>query len=144
VDSITNADRVREGFGHFNERRFHEMLELFHEDVVWDMRPFGIPDMAEFHGHEGLMRFFEMWLEVFPDSKVTIEAVDETGDWTLSVVLQMVSGAEGGAPVPFRYGGLGHWRDGRLESVENFPDLDRAREAFERATAEARSGQQVL
>jgi len=37
--------------------------------------------------------------------------------------------------VPCRYAGIGHWADGRLDFVENHPDLDRARVAFERYAA---------
>jgi hypothetical protein len=46
-------------------------------------------------------------------------------------LLQTVSGRSSGTPVPFHYGGIGRWRDGRLELVENHPDLDRARAAFD-------------
>ena len=133
---LTNAELTRKGFEEWNQRRFDRLLEYFHEDVVWDMRPFGAPDMGEFHGHSGMRRFFDEWLAAFPDSTVEIDDVEESGEWTLSTVLQVVSGGASGTPVPFRYGGVGHWRDGRLDFVENFPDLERAREAFERRVAE--------
>jgi ketosteroid isomerase-like protein len=130
VTDATNADLVRRGFEHWNQRRFDRLLEFFHEDALWDMSPFGIPDMGAFRGHDGLRRFFDEWLRTFPDSTVEIEDVEEQGDWTLSVVLQRVTGGASGTPVPFRYGGIGHWRDGRLDLVENHPDLERARMAF--------------
>jgi ketosteroid isomerase-like protein len=63
VDLATNADLTRRGFEHWNERRFDMLLQSFHEEVVWDMSAFGIPDMAVFHGHEGMKRFFEEWLQ---------------------------------------------------------------------------------
>ena len=88
--------------------------------------------MAAFRGHVGLKRFFAEWLQAFPDSTIEVEDVEQRGDWTLTIVLQLVSGKASGTPVPFRYGGIGHWRDGRLDFVENHPDLDRARTAFER------------
>jgi ketosteroid isomerase-like protein len=132
VQGTTNADLTRRGFEHWNERRFDRLLEFFHEDAVWDMTPFGAPDMAVFQGHEGLKRFFSSWLQAFPDSTVEVEDVEQLGDWTLSVVVQLVRGGASGTPVPFRYGGIGHWRDGRLDFVENHPDLDRARTAFKR------------
>ena len=96
------------------------------------MSAFGIPDMAVFHGHEGMKRFFEEWLQAFPDSTIEVEDVEQRDDWTLSLVLQLVSGGASGTPVPFRYAGIGHWSDGRLDFVENHPDLDRARAAFTR------------
>ena len=130
MPETTNADLARRGFEHWNERRIEPLLEFFHEDAVWDMRPFGVPDMAAFQGHDGLRRFFTEWLQAFPDSSIEVEGVEQRGDWTLTVVLQLVSGGSSGTPVPFRYGGVGHWRDGRLDFVENHPDLDRARLAF--------------
>jgi ketosteroid isomerase-like protein len=135
VPETTNAELARRGFEDWNARRFEALLESFHEDAVWDMRPFGIPDMAVFRGHQGLRRFWSEWLQTFPDSTVEVEDVEQQGDWTLTVVLQRVSGRASGTPVPFRYGGIGHWRDGRLDFVENHPDLDRARDAFKRYAA---------
>ena len=132
MPETTNADLARRGFEHWNERRFDRVLEFFHEDAVWDMSPFGTPDMAVFRGHASLKRFFAEWLQAFPDSTIEVEDVEHHGDWTLSIVLQLVSGRASGTPVPFRYGGIGHWRDGRLDLVENHPDLDRARSAFKR------------
>jgi ketosteroid isomerase-like protein len=130
VHEDTNADLARRGFELWNERRFEEVLTLFHEDAVWDMGPFGVPDMADFQGHEGLRRFFAEWLQAFPDSAIEAEDVEQRGEWTMSLVLQVVSGGASGTPVPFRYAGIGHWRDGRLDFVENHSDLDRARSAF--------------
>lgn len=128
----TNADLARRGFEHWNERRFDKLIESFHEDAVWDMTPFGTPDMAVFRGYAGLQRFFAEWLQAFPDSTIEVEDVEEQGDWTLTAVLHRVSGRASGTPVPFRYGGIGHWRDGRLDFVENHPDLDQALAAFKR------------
>ena len=126
-----NANLARRGFELWNERRFDDLLLLFHEEAVWDMRPFGIPDMAAaFEGHEGIRRFFSEWLEAFPDSSIAVEDVEQNGEWTLTLVLQTVSGGASGTPVPFHYAGIGHWRDGRLDFVENHADLDAARFAF--------------
>ena len=132
MPETSNADLATRGFELWNGRRFDDLLELFHEDAVWDMGPFGSPDMAAFQGHAGLRRFFAEWLQAFPDSTIEVEEIEQQGDWTLSFVLQLVSGRASGTPVPFRYGGIGHWRDGRLDFVENHPDLDRARTAFKR------------
>ena len=41
-----------------------------------------------------------------------------------------LAGRASGTPVPFHYAGIGHWRDGRLDFVENHADLDGARLAF--------------
>jgi hypothetical protein len=46
VSGHTNANSARRGFELWNERRFEDLLVLFHDEAVWDMRPFGVPDMA--------------------------------------------------------------------------------------------------
>jgi ketosteroid isomerase-like protein len=125
-----NGELARRGFELWNERDFDGLLTLFHEDAVWDMSHFGVPDMGAFQGHDGLKRFYAEWLQAFPDSSIEVEGVEEVGDWTLTVVLQIVSGGASGTPVPFRYGGIGHWRDGRLDFVENHSDVEQARIAF--------------
>jgi hypothetical protein len=94
--------------------------------------------VGEYKGHDGLRRFFAEWLEAFPDSSVEVESVEVREPWTLSVVVQHVSGAASHTPVPFRYGGIGRWRDGRLEFVQNHSDLDSAREHFDALSARAR------
>jgi ketosteroid isomerase-like protein len=131
VAEDTNADLARRGFELWNDRRVDDLLALFHEDAVWDMGPFGIPGMSTaFEGHDGLRRFFSEWLEAFPDSTIEVEGVEQRGEWTMTLVLQMVSGGASGTPVPFRYAGIGHWRDGRLDLVENHSNLDAAGLAF--------------
>jgi ketosteroid isomerase-like protein len=129
------AELTRQAFAAWNARRFDEVLEHFHEDAVWDMTPFGLAGVGEYRGHEGLRRFFAEWLETFPDSSIEVEDVEVRDPWTLSIVVQRVSGASSHAPVPFRYGGIGRWRDGRLEFVQNHADMEAAREAFHERVA---------
>jgi ketosteroid isomerase-like protein len=132
------GEMTRQAFAAWNARRFDEVLDYFHEDAVWDMTPFGLAGVGEYRGHDGLRRFFSEWLETFPDSSIEVEDVEVREPWTLSIVVQRVSGASSNAPVPFRYGGIGRWRDGRLEFVQNHADLDAGRAAFhERVATEA-------
>jgi SnoaL-like domain len=110
---------------------------MFEEDAVWDMRPIGAPGMEEYRGHAAIRRFFDHWLEVFPDSEIEVESVESRGEWGMSIVLQHVSGGSSGAPVPFRYYGIGHWPGGRMRLVENHLEAHRAWAAFERYTKPA-------
>ena len=62
--------------------------------------------------------------------------MEQRGEWTMSLVLPAGERrAPAARPVPFRYAGVGHWRDGRLDFVENHSDLDRARTAFASSAA---------
>lgn len=109
---------------------------MFEEDATWDMRNIGAPGEEIYRGYDGLRKFWQQWLDVFPDSTIEVEDVQVRGEWGMSTVVQHVSGSSSGAPVPFRYYGIGHWPGGRLRMVENHLDPDRAREAFDRYTTE--------
>src|SRR4051794_36239082 len=94
------------------------------------MSPAGIPGMHEYRGHRAIRRWFEQWLDVFPDSEVEVEDVESRGDWGFVTVIQHARGGSSGVPADFTYYGVGHWRDGRLTFVENYIDRERAWEAF--------------
>jgi ketosteroid isomerase-like protein len=133
------ADLTRRAFESWNVRDFDGLLELFEEDGVWDMSPARIPGMGAYHGHRAIRRWFGQWLEVFPDSTVEVEGLEVRGDWGLVTILQRASGGSSGAPAPFRYYGIGRWRDDRLIFVENFIDADQARATFDVYTREESS-----
>ena len=128
------ADLTRLAFERWNAREFDGLLELFEPDAVWDMTPAGIPGMGEYRGHEAIRRWFGLWLEVFPESRVEVEDVETRGEWGFVTILQHARGGSSGAPVPFHYYGVGRWRDGRLVFVENHIDPEPARAAFVRYT----------
>jgi ketosteroid isomerase-like protein len=121
---------TRRAFERWNDRDVDGLLQLFEEDAVWDMRPAGVPGMHDYHGHGGMRRFLEQWVDVFPDSSVEVERVNVRGDWGFATVIQRVHGGSSGAPAIFTYYGIGHWRSGRLRFVENYMDRDRAWAAF--------------
>ena len=127
MGEITNAELVRQGFATSTRM----------PSGPWTRS--GSRTCRSSTARPALRRFFDEWPQTFPDSTVQVEDVEERGDWTLSLVLQMVSGAAGGTPVPFRYGGIGHWRHGRLDFVENHPDMAVAREAFKRHASGTRA-----
>jgi uncharacterized protein (TIGR02246 family) len=126
---------TKRAFELWNARDFDALLEMFHEDGVWDITPVGLPGMGAYRGHTSIRRFFAEWLEAFPDSEIEVEKVETRGRWGLATVLQRVSGGSSGAPVPFYYYGIGRWRDGRLEFVENYTDASEGRRAFDHYVA---------
>ena len=125
------CELTRRAFTAWNERRLDDLLGYFHEDAVWDMRPFGAPDLSVYRGHEGMRRFWAQWLEAFPDSSIEVSEVEEHGVWTLAIVTQHVHGGTSGTPVSFTYAGIARWRNDRLEFVENHPDLASGRAAYD-------------
>jgi ketosteroid isomerase-like protein len=131
------AELTKLAFERWNARDFDGLLELYEENATWDMTPAGIPGMGAYRGHGAIRRWFGQWLEVFPDSSVEVEDLEVRGDCGLVTILQHASGGSSGAPAPFRYYGVGRWRDGRLVTVENYMDAEKARAAFEAYTRDA-------
>jgi uncharacterized protein (TIGR02246 family) len=121
---------TRRAFELWNARDFDGLLELFEEEATWDVSPIGVPGMYAYRGHQAIRRFFDQWLEVFPDARVDVHSVEPRGEWGFATVVQHVHGGSSGVPADFTYYGIGHWRDGRLALVENHTDRDRAWEAF--------------
>lgn len=127
-------DLTRRAFGLWNAREFDALLEMLEEDGVWDVTPAGIPDMGEYRGRSAIRRWFDQWLEIFPDSEILVEKVEERGSWGFATVVQHVTGGASGAPVPFYYYGIGHWPEGRMRYVINFTDPEAALETFRHYT----------
>jgi ketosteroid isomerase-like protein len=121
---------TRRAFERWNARDYDHLLELFEEEATWDMSPIGVPGMHEYRGHSRIRRFFEEWLEAFPDSSVEVESVEQRGEWGFATVIQRVHGGSSGVPATFHYYGIGHWRSGRLTFVENYVDRELAWDAF--------------
>jgi len=121
---------TRRAFELWNAREYDDLLKLFEKDATWDMRPIEVPGMHEYKGHRAIRRFFDQWLEVFPDATVEVESVEQRGDWGFATVVQSVHGSSSGAPATFTYYGIGHWRAGQLSFVENYVNRDRAWQAF--------------
>ena len=125
---------TRSAFALWNARDFDALLELFEEEGVWDLTPAGIPGMGEYRGHTAIRRWFDQWLEIFPDSEVFVEKVEAYGEWGFATIMQNASGGASGAPAPFYYYGVGHWPRGRMKYVINFTDPDEARATFRHYT----------
>lgn len=132
-DSPAIIAASRRGFELYNRRNIDAMVELYSDDVIWDMRATGLAGAGLYVGRQGLRRFLEDWLEVFPDATIGIETeeTDPKGEWALIGLVQKVTGGKSGARVPFRYAAVAHWDGSHLTLVEHYTDMEEARKAFE-------------
>ncbi len=135
VSTDTNADLARRGFELWNERSFDDLLTLFHEDAVWDMSPFGIRTWVPSRVTPACGASSPSGSRRFPTPPSRWRTWSSGASGPLAWCSSSSRGAAGGTPVPFRYAGVGHWRDGRLDFVENHSDLDLARSAFASSAA---------
>jgi steroid delta-isomerase-like uncharacterized protein len=74
-----NADLARRMHELWNERNFDEMAEATAPDAVITIVGSG----DTFEGVEGGRAFATMWADGFPDAKVTVDRVIESGDYVV-------------------------------------------------------------
>jgi steroid delta-isomerase-like uncharacterized protein len=76
ADNATLARRMHEAW---NERNFDEMAEATAPDGVLTIAGSG----DTFEGAEGSRAFSAMWADGFPDGKVTVDRVIDSGDYVV-------------------------------------------------------------
>jgi ketosteroid isomerase-like protein len=95
-------------------------------DVVLDQRR--MPDGDVHHGRDAFGRFFERWFGTWDDLQFTPERFIEEGDRVL--VLFRLEGRGKGSGVPVVIDAADIWtvRDGKIASLEGFPERAEALE----------------
>ena len=130
--SQENVERIRRGYEAFNEGGVPAMAETFWaSDVVWDMRPMGIPGLGTYEGAEGIGAFMDEWLSAFDASDWQIEAIEliDAGDQVVAVGRQRGRGASSGADVELEFAQLFTVRDGKATRIVTYMTRDEALEA---------------
>ena len=103
---------------------------MYAEDAVVDNTSVGV---GLFEGREAIRGFFEDWIAAYDDFEQTVEEVRDLGNGvTFAVFLLRGRLAASSASVEFRYAGVSTWRDGLVERVTTYIDIDEARAAAER------------
>jgi ketosteroid isomerase-like protein len=95
--SQENVEVVRSAYEAFARGDFETALELFHPDIEWHDpdRPGG----GTYHGHEGLIRNLEEWLEGWEEFRLEPEEFLEAGDQVVVLVRQSGRGKGSGVEI---------------------------------------------
>jgi ketosteroid isomerase-like protein len=130
------VDLTHRAYEAASRRDVHALLIFFAPDSVWDMSPMG---MGTSEGTSAVRQFCEEWWGAYDEYRIEAEEVVDLGN---GVVLSTVNqggqpAGSSGASVTLRYGSVASWRNGLIERVTNYSDLDEARADAERL-AEAR------
>jgi ketosteroid isomerase-like protein len=81
----------------FNRRDFDALLALTDDDVEVVTRAAVME--GGYHGHDGVRRFWEDWLSVFPDSSIEIVEVRDVGDVMFAATRVVGHGTRSGTPL---------------------------------------------
>jgi len=130
-----NEDVIRRAYEAFNRRDFEALRDICDREVAWRWgRHFFESDI---HGVKALRRFFERWIETFPDVQVELE--DTVGDGDRLLVLLRQAGAAGvsGVPSDMEFAQIITLRSAKILDVRNYTDRREARSAYDDQTSDA-------
>jgi ketosteroid isomerase-like protein len=109
--SQRNVDLYRRGIEAFNRRDLDAFLALAHPDVVGISRVTGI-EGGSYRGHEGVRRWWDALLDVFPEFAIEIASVRDAGDMVVSGLRNQAQGED--APLDEFVWQVCEWRDGQV------------------------------
>lgn len=125
-----DVEFVRRLFDEF--ARTHTLIEdpAITDDSVWDMSNVGNwPEATEYRGPEAFRGFFDAWVGAFDDWDFSLDEVIDAEDVVFTVLHQSGRAAGSSARVEMTFAQLWSWRDGELQRVRVFTDVDAAKRA---------------
>ena len=123
-----NAETVRSSYDAFHRRDLEEFLS-YHDPQV-EFRSLVLEVEGVYHGHDGLRRWWENVVDVFPDWTPLIEDAREMADRVLLRVRVEGSGTGTGIDLERRAWNVVEVHDGRITSSAFFRTEEEALEAM--------------
>jgi ketosteroid isomerase-like protein len=113
-----------------NERDFDAAMSFYGPGAVYDLSPVG---MGIFEGHAAMRELLETWWATYEQSELELEEMRDLGEGVAFCVLVMRGRLHGTSGwVQLRYATAETWRDGLVQRITNYTDIDEARTAAER------------
>ena len=119
----SNVEIVRYSLEAFGRGDVEEALEMAHPDIVSRRVD---PDLAEFRGHDGLLKLIADWTEGFTDWSYEPEEFTERGDHVVVRVHQSARGAGSGVPVESHNWMVYRVAEGKIVSLAIYTDPESA------------------
>jgi ketosteroid isomerase-like protein len=125
--SQENVDLAYRAFDAINRRDLGALLALMDDDVEAVSRTVAME--GGLRGHDGMRRWWENWLAVFPDYNIEVVEMRDLGDLAVAALRALGHGA--GSDVPFQdtIWHASRWRGGKCVWWRTFPTGDEALEA---------------
>ena len=125
--SQKNVDLARRTIDAFNRRDLDAFLALMDDDIEIASRIVAIE--GGLRGHDGVRRWWQNWLDTWPDYRAEVVEMRDHGDVTIAATRALGHGA--GSEVPFEDAAwqVCRWRAGKLAAWSIFTDEDQALEA---------------
>jgi ketosteroid isomerase-like protein len=125
--SQENVELAYRAVDAFNRRDLDALLALTDDDV--EVFSLLVPMEGGFHGHDGVRRWWESLLDVWPDYYAEIVDVRDFGDLTVGAVRSRGHGAGSDVPRDDTLWQVTRWRRGKCVWWRTFSTRDEALEA---------------
>jgi ketosteroid isomerase-like protein len=128
--SKENMEIVRRAWEAWENGDWEPLYAFYDPAVVWDASELRGPIAGIYHGHEGVRRYFQDWLESFEAHSARAESFIDAGDNIVVVGLRLRGrGKASGVEVDMPRWNLYRIRDGLAIRVELFETEAEALEA---------------
>jgi hypothetical protein len=126
--SQENVERYRQGIDAFNRRDLDAFLAMADPLVVGVSRVLAI-ERGTYEGHDGTRDWWNGLLGVFPDFRIEIVGVRDTGNLTVAELRNQARGDGSAAPLDEEVWQVSEWRGGLVVRWEMYADRGEALEA---------------
>ena len=126
---MSNADVVRDGYEAWNRRDFGAVLANIHEDVEWrfDADAGAIPEADQvYYGHEGVRRFWDLWVEPWESMSIEPEELIEDGDLVVAFVRFEAVGRGSGVRLEAQFTHIYEMDAGKTKRFAHYADRAKA------------------
>ena len=111
--SQENVELFRRGADAFNRRDLDAYLVVMDDDVEVIPRAVAMEGGDNYHGHDGVRRWWKDLFDVFPDFTVEVVEAHDLGDVTLALLCQRARGAGSDTPTEESPWNAARWRRGK-------------------------------
>ena len=128
--SRERVEGVLRGYELFNEGNAEEALDGFDEEIEW-IAPAILPDTGPFNGHEGVLRFWQLWVDDFSEFRVELQEVHDLDEHVVVMARVRAVGRDSGAEVTTpTFPHVWTWRGDKVIRMEMFPTTPAASAAI--------------
>ena len=128
--SQENVERLKRAVEALNDRNMEAVLKFGHPEIVWQTLD-AFPDAGTYRGPEGVLSFFQAWLDTFKGFRLHLEKCEAVDEHRVLARLRVSGeGAESGVEVESpQFFQLLEYRDGLLIRARMFQTEGEALEA---------------
>jgi ketosteroid isomerase-like protein len=126
----SNVEVVQQLFDRFAEGGIEPTLELFSDDVVIEIPPDMSAEPDDYHGHDGVRRYFAGFDGMIEDVRYEALELIPVGDRVLAHVRLSGRGASSGLDVSLEPYVMHELAAGKIVRIRPYPDLEAAQGAI--------------